>query len=152
MKFPILRFVVLAFSAMSAIDPQQQDVSGKPVYFYPAGNIYFDTGNALYTVFDDEHGWKQTESIAEEIKPGLENKAIILNPSTPVWKDNPADRMYYSTALFARPAELVVKYRADQIAFAPKNPVIAPPKTTEPTKTKTGIGRFFKKIFGKKES
>ncbi|MES2882355.1 MAG: hypothetical protein V4676_09425 [Bacteroidota bacterium] len=152
MKFPVFRFMVLAFSAMSAIDPQQQTTSGKPVYFYPAGNIYFDTGNALYTVFDEEQGWKQTENISDEIKPALGNKAIILKPSTPVWAENAADRMYYSAALFASSGEIAAKYRADEVAFTPKNTVVSAVKTTEPAKTKTGIGRFFKKIFGKKES
>ncbi len=144
--------MVLAFSALSAIDPQQQVTSGKPVYFYPASNVYFDTGNALYSVFDEEQGWKQAENISEELKPNLANKAIILNPSTPVWRDNPTDRMYYSTALFSRPSEILAKYRADEVAFAAKKPVATLPKPSEPVKTKTGIGRFFKKIFGKKES
>lgn len=152
MKFPLITFVVLAFCSISANNPQQQVVSGKPVYYYPAANIYFDTGNALYTIFDEQEGWKQAENINEEIKPSLGSKAIILTPATPVWKDNPADRMYYSTALFANPAQVIAKYKADEVTFAAKKSVAAPPKNSEAEKTKTGIGRFFKKIFGKKES
>jgi hypothetical protein len=154
MKSAFKTAAVIGFSLLlvGAIDPNKVKSSGKPVYYYPQSNVYFDTGNAIYTQFTEEDGWMQSENITEDLKNNLGTKAIIHNPSNPVWANNAEDRMLYSIVLYAGDGNLLEKYRKDALASLPKKPVekIQEPKK-EDEKQKGGIRRFFDKLFGKKK-
>lgn len=148
MKRVGLSVAILIFGWLhwAATEPQAIVPTGKPVYFYPKANVYFDTGNALYTYFGPE-GWTQTEALPEEWKSGLGEKAIITQPVTPLWRNNSGDRMLYSVALY-HTTNLSVLYQKDYEASMPKKPVVV---EQAPEKEKSGLRKFFDRLFGKKK-
>jgi hypothetical protein len=79
-------------------------------------------------------------------------KAILINPTLPVWKSNAHHKMIYSAALYAT---------ASDFKKAPPKPAPVKVAKTENSqkaegakeqKKESGIQRFFKKLFKKKNS
>jgi len=69
---------------------------------------------------------------------------FIDSPSQPVWKDNANHKLIYSAVLYASPNDTVQKKE-------PK-PVVKPvDSSAKKEEHKSGIRRFFDKIFGKKK-
>jgi len=159
----ILAFCIIGFFVYSAVKKEQpKPVKTGVVYYYPKANVYYDVASEQYIYFDStQKNWKQSKKFSEEQKLSLGEKAVIKNPSSPVWKNNAQDRLIYSANLYSSTNDLQQKYRTDSINSLPKpvadtekqidSPQTKPEATTE-EKHKSGIRKFFDKLFkGKKD-
>jgi len=143
------------YKTISRRDDEANSV--KTVYFYPKANVYYQVGTGKYMFFDDEKkSWKQTKDFSEEQKLSLGEKAVIENPPSPVWKNNAEDRLVYSANLYSSPTDLKEKFHSDSISSLPPKPVIRrdtsiAKATVEDQKPRSGIRKFFDKLFGGKD-
>lgn len=156
----ILAIGIAGFFAYSAVKKKSGPVKAGVVYYYPKVNVYYDVASAQYVFFDDNSkSWKQSKSFSEEQKLSLGEKAVITHPSSPIWKNNAQDRLVYSVNLYASGNDLKQKYYTDSVNSLPKPVTTDTPKKTaskeedqqdspEPEKPKSGIRKFFEKLFG----
>lgn len=148
---------VIGFFAYRVLHKKSEPVKTDVVYYYPKTNIYYDVARSQYIYFDSiQKSWKQSKKFSEEQKLSLGEKAVISNPSSPIWKNNAQDRLVYSVNLYSSSNDLKQKYYVDSVNSLPK-PVVDTPKRVvqqEPAsqekkeKPKSGIRKFFDKIFG----
>ena len=153
----ILVIALIGFLGYMFLKPSRElPETGKGlVYYYPKANVYYDVPSGLYIYFDNEEkNWKQTNKFGEEQKLSLGEKAVISKPSSPIWKNNPEDRIIYSVNLYSSRYDLKQKFYADSINSLPK-PVSTPSAIQEVTKEekaeekpKSGFRKFLDKIFG----
>lgn len=154
---------ILGYIGFSANKPGKAQLpkSGL-VYYYPKANVYYEVGTGQYAYFNAaSNSWKETKAFSEEQKLSLGERAIIQKPSSPLWKNNADDRMVYSARLYGAAQNLQQKFREDSLNSLPKPTATVTPvvKKTKPAtvekdsvKTKSGIARFFEKLFkGKKK-
>jgi len=129
----------------------------KTVYFYPKTNVYYQVGTGKYLFFDGEKkSWVQTKDFSEEQKLSLGEKAVIENPPTPVWKNNAEDRLIYSATLYSSPSDIKEKFRSDSLSSLPPKPVFKRDTAfakvpVEDEKPRSGLRKFFDKLFGGKD-
>ena len=149
---------VIVFFAYTVLHKKSEPVKTGVVYYYPKTNIYYDVARSQYIYFDSiQKNWKQSKNFSEEQKLSLGEKAVISNPSSPIWKNNAQDRLVYSVNLYSSGNDLKQKYYVDSINSLPKPVVddtqkqIVPqePKPEEKKeKPKSGFKKFLDKIFG----
>ncbi len=120
--------------------------AGQTYYFYPKANVYFDTtaGNYIFQGLDGS--WETNAKLTAEKQSLLEKNIVINNPELPVWKNNDAHQLLYSTALYSTAADFKEEVKIE----VKKKEAVTDEKADD--KEKTGLGKFFDKIFkGKKE-
>lgn len=112
-------------------------------YFFPKANVYFDSANKDYLFLgNDGTTWITQKQIPAAMQPVMDKSVLVEAPSQPVWKDNANHKLIYSAVLYASPADTVEEK-------AP--PVIKPDTVVKKEKKRSGIRRFFDKLFGKKK-
>ncbi|HVE60881.1 MAG TPA: hypothetical protein VNA26_03630 [Chitinophagaceae bacterium] len=123
--------------------------AGQTYYFYPKANVYFDTTVGNYIFQGPDGGWHANAKLPAEKQTLLEKNIIISNPELPVWKNNDAHQLLYSAALYSTSADFKEK---EKIAVNKKDAVTDEKIEEDSKDNKTGLGKFFNKIFkGKKE-
>ncbi len=152
---------IIGYFVYAAVKPDKKpaETGTQEVYYYPRANVYYDVGTGQYAYFDTEaKSWKLSRDFSEEQKLSLGEKAVITQPSSPVWENNAQDKLIYSVNVYVSSKELRQKFQADSISsLPPPKPVAAPVKDTqqvkkpEKDKPKSGLRKFFDKIFKGKE-
>jgi len=123
--------------------------AGQIYYFYPKANVYFDTtaGNYIFQGLDGS--WQTNVKLPADKQSLLEKNVIINKPELPVWKNNDTHQLLYSAALYSTAADFKEEKK---IAINKKKAVIEEKVEEKSKDNKTGVGKFFDKIFkGKKE-
>jgi hypothetical protein len=158
MKLLVLKIIigsllgVAGFGVLSARKSAPTTTSPSPsdtFYYYPKVNIYYDVARGRYIYLaPDGRTWQYAKSISDKFTTGLGKKAVIANPAQPVWKSNEHHKLVYSTSLYASATD----FRKDPPKRSIKSqPAITKPAEEKKTRKETGVQRFFKKLFGKKE-
>ncbi|HJW16851.1 MAG TPA: hypothetical protein VJ499_07015 [Flavisolibacter sp.] len=149
---------LLGYILYRSISGKEDDASKvKTVYFYPKKNVYYQVGTGKYIFYDTvEKAWNLTKNFSEEQKLSLGEKAVIENPPAPVWKNNAEDRLIYSANLYSSPSDIKEKFQSDSINSLPPKPVIRHDTAiakvpVEDEKPKSGLRKFFDKLFGGKD-
>ena len=156
-----LALVIIAFSACDSLGNQPKK-DGTTFYFYPKSNIYFDVDNDQYFILSVNDGWKTVDEISEEQKAVLGEKVTLDHPELPVWKANAEHKMIYAASLYNTQKDYREKFYQDSLNSLPKETTLVDTTNTidtiinstveEEENKKTGIGKFFDKIFsGKKK-
>lgn len=157
----ILAAGAIGYFVYAAVKPDKKipQTGTKEVYYYPKANVYYDVATGQYAFFDEvQKSWKLSKDFSEEQKLSLGEKAVIAHPSLPIWKNNAQDRLVYSVNVYASSNDLKQKFQTDSLnSLPPPKIVVAPPKEpsqeekTETEKPKSGIRKFFDKLFKGKD-
>ncbi|HEX8357284.1 MAG TPA: hypothetical protein VF610_07740 [Segetibacter sp.] len=128
--------------------------TGSPIYYYPKKNLYYDKEkNVFLYSLDGAKSWTVFENKNKKEPENLGEKVSITKTGDEVYKNNRAHRELYKGVLYqitnndpqeVNEAEVVSERKVVQ----QKKQIAVNTGRTE--KRKKGIGRFFKKIFGKK--
>ncbi len=122
---------------------------GQTYYFYPKANVYFDTTANNYLFQDLEGNWQTNAKLPADKQSLLEKNIIINNGELPVWKNNDTHKLLYSAALYSTSADFKEE---EKIAVNKKEAVTGEKVEEKDKENKTGLGKFFNKIFkGKKD-
>ncbi len=136
---------------------EKETRQGTTIYFYPKSNFYYDVDNAQFYILSPDEGWQKVDEITEEQNAALGEKVVLEKPEQPVWKSNEQHKMIYAASLYTSKQEYQKKFYEDSINSLPKKTVAAIKDTAatqedDVKKSKTGVGKFLKRIFsGKKE-
>jgi len=159
--FAILAISIIGYFVYAAVKPGKKPVQTgtKEVYYYPKSNVYYDVATGQYAFLDETgKSWTLSKDFSEEQKLSLGEKAVIAKPSSPIWKNNVQDKLVYSVNVYASPSDLKQKFQTDSLnSLPPPKVVVAPPKEikqeekAEEEKPKTGLKKFFDKIFKGKD-
>ena len=135
---------------------KQDEKQGTTILYYPEANIYFDKEKETYIAFADEsRRWERVKQLTDQQKQTLGRSVLVNDPTDPVWKQNSDHKVIYSALVYTSPDEVQRKFVEDSIRDLPPKP--KPVKKEEPVeevkeeKKKSGIARFFQRIFGKKK-
>ena len=146
--FWLLLFPVFFFACNNGKEEPPKEPAALPpqYYYYPRANVYFDSANKDYVYLaNDGVNWQTAKQIPNIVQGLMDKSVFIQTPSAPVWKDNEKNKLVYSALLYATPEDTMVK------KVIPK-PVIkrdsVPDSTTVTGKKRSGVRRFFDKIFG----
>lgn len=142
---------IFALSARkSGKKPAQQSTT---YYYYPKVNVYYDVANGTYIYLaDDGKTWQSAKQVADKLGGGMGKKAVLINPPLPVWKSNEHHRMIYSTALYASAKDFRKTTPAKTPAAVKKPAEVKKAPEKKDDKKDSGIERFFKRLFKKKET
>ncbi len=123
--------------------------AGQTYYFYPKANVYFDTTAGNYLFQDLDGNWETNAKLPADKQSLLEKNIIINNPELPVWKNNDAHQLLYSAALYSNKTDFTEEVK---VAVSNKKTKVDEKIEEKDKDDKTGIGKFFNKIFkGKKD-
>jgi hypothetical protein len=108
-----------------------------------------------YAFFDEAtKNWKLSKDFSEEQKLSLGEKAVITRASSPIWKNNAQDKLVYSVNVYSSSNDLKQKFHTDSLSSLPLPKVVVSPskeikqeEKTEEEKSRSGIRKFFDKIF-----
>ena len=153
----IVALVLLALVAYVTIWADREDpTDGTTFYYYPRANVYFDVERERYLHQDSSTGsWQKSKKLPGEEKKKLGQYVILNNPTPPVWSQNSQHRLVYGTTLYGREAEVRRKFVEDSLRSVVV--VRRPPgkkstgSKTDTNDTRSGIERFFDRLFGKEE-
>lgn len=125
--------------------------AGQTYYFYPKANVYFDTTAGNYLFESPDGNWQAGTKLPVDKQSLLEKNIIINNPELPVWKNNETHQLLYSATLYSTAAD----FKKEEKLAANKKKALPDEKVEEKDQDKdkkTGVGKFFNKIFkGKKD-
>lgn len=126
-----------------SVAPAHEAVPPPRYYFYPKANVYFDSVNKDYLFLGgDGATWTTQKQIPAAVQSMMDKGVLIQTPAQPVWKDNANHKLIYSAALYATAADTVEKK---------VSPPVKVDTAVKKEERKSGIGRFFSKLFGKKK-
>jgi hypothetical protein len=120
-------------------------------YYYPKVNMYYDVARGRYIYLaQDGRTWETARTISDKLTTGMGKRAVLTNPTLPVWKNNEHHKLIYSTTLYASAAD----FRKDPPKKTVKatSAVAKKPAEEKKVKKESGVQRFFKRLFGKKDS
>lgn len=153
----ILALVLLVLVAYVTIWSGREDpTDGTTFYYYPRTNVYFDVDRERYIHQDSSTGnWQKSKKLPSDRKKKLGQYVILNHPTPPVWSQNSQHRLLYGTTLYARDAELRRKFIEDSL----RSVVVSKPgpgkkssrDKTDTNDTRSGIERFFDRLFGKED-
>lgn len=149
----LIAVVLLAVAGFAIFKPQKKVyVQGTRFQYYPKSNVYYDLDNQEYHLLQNEK-WQRSKTITEEQKSYLGKGVEITKPAVPVWKENEQHQLVYGTALYTSKTDVKRKYVEDSIRSLPKK---APPPKADSTaveeeKKKSGVRKFFDRIFKRKK-
>ena len=126
----ILAAGVIGYFVYAAVKPDKKnpETGTKEVYYYPKANVYYDVATGQYAFFDEARkSWKLSKDFSEEQKLSLGEKAVIIHPSSPVWKNNAQDRLVYSVNVYASSNDLKQKFQTDSLNSLPPPRVAVTP-------------------------
>ncbi len=149
----ILIVIIATAAVFFVFKPVQEgEKQGTIFHYYPKANIYYDVDNKQYFLLSDK-GWEPSNDLPDEQKSVLGEKVILDHPDLPVYKSNAHHRIVYAATLYTSQTDLQNKFYEDSVKSLPKKEVDVIKKdsivaaTENERKSKTGIGRFFNKIF-----
>jgi hypothetical protein len=147
----IVACIIIVLFASAGCRDRERPTQGQAFYFYPRANVYYDIEQKEYYRFDSiSNGWQRSSSLDPAVETGLGRRVMIDTPRVPVYIDNARHRLVYSAALYASPEVLRQKFIEDSLkSLPPHQPVDS--TLPLPTKKRSGIRRFFDKVFGHKE-
>jgi len=156
----IISLLLLAVAGYLYFDTSnpKKETQGNVIYYYPKANVYLDEENQTYLLLVNGK-WERSKTLTEEQISFLGKQVAIEKPSVPVWRDNEHHRLIYGTALYNSPEEYKRKYYEDSINSLPKKVTVAPaPKDSvqiaeqqqEEERKRSGVQKFFDKLFKKK--
>ena len=154
----IIAGLILAFFAFSAVKPSKNQKQ-QAVFYFPKANVYFDLAESEYYFYHSEQKeWIATKKISKEQESSLGQK-IAIGQLKPAWKNNSQDRMIHSVSLYGSAGLLKKQYLEDSLKIFQKREPSAQIRTETvkdslpkaPEKPKTGLKKFFDKLFGKKD-
>lgn len=123
-------------------------------YYYPDKNVYYDVKNQTY-FFSIDGGkiWDSLYVSSREAAAMLGDTVIIESDNTQVYKNNEADRKLYAGILYNilrndTATSLPLQEVSERKALPKINTITQPNHSAE--KPKKGIGKFFQKLFHKK--
>lgn len=133
------------------ISSREDPTDGTTFYYYPRTNLYYDVERERYIYPDTINGgWQKSRKLPGEGKDKLGKYFILNNPAPPVWSQNSHHRLLYGTALYVKADDIRRKFIEDSIRSLPK-PKPVPnrkPVPKDTTDTRSGIERFFDRLFG----
>jgi hypothetical protein len=143
--------IVAAVVGFSSKKPAEKKILPAYYYYFPQANVYFDSVNKLYTYqTSNNEGWHTDMNIPDSLRFLLNKKVILGKCQDPVWKNNEHDRLIYSVSLYATSED----FKEKKVQPPPPPPIIkdSTAKTEEKPHRESGIKRFFRKLFHKKNS
>lgn len=147
--FPIIVCIVFLLIACETV--KKEKMPGTTYLFYPLQNIYFDQDNKEYYYYDSVKAvWQTTATLSPEISARLGKYVLLDSVALPVYRDNSVHRMIHGSILYSSPGEIQRKYREDSLASLPKKDTLTNADSIA-TKKRSRIGRWFQKVFGKKD-
>ncbi|RYY99523.1 MAG: hypothetical protein EOO11_04685 [Chitinophagaceae bacterium] len=147
--------LLLLCAGACAEDKKKDEPQGERILFYPLANTYFDQDRERYYWLDTAtYEWTRRDTLPPELVAGLGRSVPIPRPSVPVYRDNAQHRLIYGTSLYSTRSDLERKRREDSLADAKRREDIrkARAETEKPKeKERTKLGKWLRKVFGKKE-
>jgi len=157
----ILAIGIIGYLVYASVRPDKKppQTGTREVYYYPKANVYYDVATGQYAFFDaGSNNWKLGKDFSEEQKLSLGEKAVITRPSSPIWKNNAQDKLVYSVNVYSSSNDLKQKFHTDSLNSLPPPKVAVTPskeikqeEKTETEKPRSGIRKFFDKIFKGKD-
>ncbi len=145
----LIAFGVVALISCSKQPGPKEIEAGQTYYFYPKANVYFDTTAGNYIFLGEDGNWQTSIKLPADKQSLLEKNIIINNPELPVWKNNDVHKLLYSATLYSTAADFKEE---EKIALSNKKDLPIEKAEEKDKDNKTGIGKFFNKIFkGKKD-
>ena len=146
--FAFALLIFFAFSGCNTHAPVQKE--GTVFYFFPKENIYYDADNDQYFLQQKDSGWQTVSALPEGKKDSLGEKVLLTDTIRPVWKNNAQDKLLYSLKAYTSADDYQKKFYEDSINSLPKK-IETIQQDTVVKKEKTGLGKFFEKVFSKKD-
>ncbi len=147
--------VILIVGLVALIGCSSKKTAPKPIeagqtyYFYPKANVYLDTTAGNYLFQDLDGNWETNAKLPPDKQSLLEKNIIINNPELPVWKNNDTHQLLYSAALYSNKTDFTEEVK---VAVSNKKTKVDEKIEEKDKNDKTGIGKFFNKIFkGRKD-
>lgn len=151
----LIIIAVIGFSAIKKSSRQEEkDFQGTTFYYYPKRNLYYDLDRKRYIFLsEDLKTWLYKKEVSREEQATLGKHSVITNPATPIWKDNGQHKLIYGVTLYTSPENVQKQFFEDSLNSLPKKPTSLAkknsPENKKDKKHKSGIGKFFDKIFRK---
>ncbi|GAA4325625.1 hypothetical protein [Flaviaesturariibacter amylovorans] len=147
---------VLCLCLMACGDTARKDEpQGKRILYYPLANTYFDQDRERYYWLDTAtYEWTRRDTLPAALRDGLGRSISIPNPPVPVYRDNAQHRLIYGTALYSTKTDLERKLREDSLADVARREAIRKAQEAEQKpkeKERTKVGKWLRRVFGKKE-
>jgi hypothetical protein len=149
---PVLLILAVIIGVPALRSNKKEAAESHTFYYYPKANVYYNLEEQLY-IYPDSIGqaWLTGKELPENRQVGLDKNITLYSPALPVWKDNELHRIVYAVALYALPSDFIEEKPSEpDYSNPPSDENI---KKNKPAKKKeSGIKRFFRKLFGGKDS
>lgn len=148
----VLIGIVIIGGAYLSLTPGKQKISKEyrphVYYYYPKANMYYDSTEDTYINWDSvEHDWKISSNLP--VNAGEIGRSVkIDHPADPVWSDNSNHRMIYAVSLYTSKKDLKKEQKNDgRVAVR----TVDKQASAEKEKKRSGIRKFFDRLFAKKK-
>jgi hypothetical protein len=131
----------------------KEDTSKNRFYYYPDKNVYYDIDKQVFFYsIDGTKTWKNYNAVVNPEVATLGKKVeIITEDSIPYNKNDEHRKLYvgrlYDLTLPSTAATAIASEVGERKTVVKKKPVV---KAKPQEKQKKGLGKFFSKLFGKK--
>lgn len=147
--------LVILVGYVSLKSSREEETDGTTFYYYPKANLYFDVHRERYIYPDTvKGGWQKSKKLPGDRKGALGQYVILNNPTPPVWTQNSQHRLVYGTTLYAKGDDVRRKFIEDSLRSVVVVRPTPPPQQRrsggkDSTDKRSGIDRFFDRLFGK---
>ena len=147
--------VVILLGAILALSPKKESKllqSNRPIevhtyYYYPKANFYYDSTAGNYVCWDSAASeWKTTDKLPVQ-QEDLGKRVRIGDLAAPVWRENENHRLIYSVSLYSDAKDFKKKEKP-VVKDTLKSDTLT---TEEKVEKKSGVKKFFEKIFPSKK-
>lgn len=116
-------------------------------YYYPKANFYYDSTDGNYVIWDSANlKWKQTNQLPLQ-QEDLGKRVRIGETTSPVWRENEHHKLVYSVSLYSDAKDFKKKPKP-VVNTKPRQDTLT---TEDQSKKKTGVKKFFERIFPPKK-
>jgi hypothetical protein len=124
-------------------------------FYYPNKNVYYNPVERyfLYSL-DGSKSWSKLDNFNGSEPNTLGKKIVIYTSHSEVYKENNSHRKLYNGTLFAIRTKDSSRFNGNEVIEQKKvipGKKVAIVKKDKIEKPKSGIGKFIKKLFGKKK-
>ncbi|MGI8636528.1 MAG: hypothetical protein ACR2KZ_14120, partial [Segetibacter sp.] len=146
--------LILLFFLMGCRDDKHEEKLA--FYYYPKKNVYYyPTENYFLYSLDSGKSWSKFNNVSPQEPNTLGEKLIIYTSNTDIYKDNDNHRRLYNGTLYAINTKESGNLSNGVEVIEQKKVIlkkkVATEKKSETKTSKTAIGKFINKIFGKKK-
>lgn len=139
---------VFAFACTSDSESVQEADVPHGYYYFPKPNVYYDTADKNFVYFDSaSRQWQKGNLPPAYIQKEMGKSILLDSAPDPVWSGNMEHRLVYSAKLYADTTD----FKKEE----PRKEVVRKPDTkndaADEPRRKTRVGKFFDRIFGKKD-